>query len=144
MNTQEFLESIKEGKWFLVKGKYDEHFIVKMKPVTLEDIDTFVESLWLSNDDWETMCFSEYDSSSWEMVNGQFVHNAAFNYHFGSTEGPLEDSIYDEGGRLNVSKMKDKIMGYAKKDFITESELNKIWEKIVAKDFSEFETLSYQ
>lgn len=144
MNSQEFLISIKEGKWFLIMGKYDEHFLVKMKPVTLKDIDTFVETLWLSNDDWEAMCFSEYDSSSWEMANGKFIHNAAFNYHFGSPDGPEEDSIYDKEGQLDVTKMKEKILGYAKKDFITEVELNEVWDKIVAKDLSEFEILDYQ
>lgn len=144
MNKQTFLQYIKEAKWFHVKGNYGQSFLVKMKPVTYPEIDTFIETLWLSKTDWEAMCFSEYDSSSWDFVNNQFVTNAASTYHFGSTEGSVEDSIYKESGELDVEKMKQKILNYARKDFIKSDELDKVWEKLQNNELSNFEILDFK
>lgn len=138
-----FLEKIKEGKWFLVKNGYT-NFLVKMKPLTLKNIDTFIESLWLSNDDWESMCFAEYDSSSWSIKDDVFTEQSSFTYHFGYPEGTEEDSIYDEEFMLDEEKMKKVILSYAKKDFVSEEELNDVWNKLKFKNISEFEELKFK
>ena len=141
MNKQDFLEKIKDGKWFLVGDTYD-NYLVKMKPVTIKDIDTFVETLWLSNTDHESMCFSEYDSKCWDIVDGAFKTNGSFSYHFGSTEGEWEESIYTEDFKdLDVEKMKRQILDYARKEFITPEELDKVWKEIESGDIESYEEL---
>ncbi|MGG2091326.1 hypothetical protein AB1283_00990 [Bacillus sp. S13(2024)] len=139
-SKEKFLKQIKDGKWFLVKEKYV-FFLVKMKSVTYPDIDTFIETLWLSNTDCESMCFSDYDSTSWDYKDNTFIQTASSVYHFGSPEGLVEESIYNEHWVLDVEKMKKTVLSYAKKDFITSSELDEVWEKIEQKNLDEFEIL---
>lgn len=141
MNKQSFLESIEKGKWFHVKGSYGQSFLVKMKTVTYKEIDTFVETLWLAQTDFESMTFSDYDTSNWNFENGEFITYGSSTYHFGSPDGSPEESIYTEEGELDVNKMKQTILGYAKKDFLSPAELDEAWEKLQNNDLSSYEEL---
>lgn len=143
MTKEEFLQSIQNGKWFHISNGY-QSFLVKMKPVTYPDIDTFIQSLWLSDDSWESMCFTSYDSESWDILDNQFNSYSADVYHFGTNDGPVEESVYTETGELNEEAMKKQILEHANKDYISPEELNEVWEKIRQKDFSDYETLNFK
>lgn len=125
-NKKEFLEYIKEGKWFKNKG-----FICKFK----QHGDLLV-SLWLSNISSKGMCFEQQAGKDWDFKDGIFYDYSAGVYAFGSVEKD-DTYIYGEDGTILESKMKDIILeSYENKKYnlITKEELNLMWNKIENKD----------
>ncbi len=143
MKKQTFLESIEKGKWFHIQSKNKQSFLVKMKTVYYPDVvEPCIDTLWLTKSDWESMCFSEYKSNNWDIIDNQFVTYSSFVYHFGCDENSDGYNIYSESGELDVEKMKITILEHAKKDFISPEELEKMWELLQKNEIFEFEVLS--
>lgn len=139
--TEEFLEEIKDGKWFLVKGTYNH--LVKMKVFNYgEKIGTVITTLWLSLDH-ESMCFSEYFDNDWKFEDEIFKTNSASVYLFGDTT-PHEDSIYDEDGNLNEDKMFKEILSSQPENFITEEELKKAWNDVKSNKYVEYPEIKFE
>ncbi|WP_088362384.1 hypothetical protein [Bacillus cereus] len=139
MNRKEFTQEILKGKWHLIEIKGTE-FLVKFK--FHSEIETgYLETLWLSNRDHESMCFSDFKHENWDIINGSFIGTSAYTYHFGSSDSLNEESIYNESGHLNVEKMKRDILNYCSDNFVTPDELDKIWSLIEKSEFTEFTRL---
>jgi hypothetical protein len=139
----EFLESIREGKWFKVLGDRKQVFAVKMKDITLLSGKSFIQTIWLSNDDSEAMCFSDYSPSDWVWSGDKFVHQSCGVYQFGETT-PSKDSIYEEEtGEIDEIKLKKAIFDYAEENFIDEAEFDQVWSKLKSRESLGFEVLAY-
>ena len=144
MNKQTFVESIKNGKWFRVRGKNNQYFLVKMKvKASLDNVAPVIETLWLSRKDWESMCFSSYDYAGWDIKENYFISYSSSVFLFGDPT-PDTDSIYDEKGELEVDKMKKLILAYNQGPFIVSEELDGIWNLLQKNELADFEELQFQ
>ncbi|MFD0587767.1 hypothetical protein ACFQZE_07115 [Paenibacillus sp. GCM10027627] len=127
MNKQEFLESISEGKWFSISGKYGGKYAVKM--VKNKRYDGEIHALWLSFNDPESMCIEDYSNKDWNYSDGKLETLAAGVYHFGSAE-VAEDSIYDDEYKIVEEKMFDVILKNTLEYLVTKEEIEKVWEQL--------------
>jgi hypothetical protein len=141
MNKQTLLERTQLGKWFKVIGGNDTSYLVKLKNCSF-DKDEKLIVLWLCSDETETMAFEELSLKEWSIEDGIMEIFSSGIYHFGAFEGAGdEDSIYDEDWKLNEEKMEQIVMKYAKKDFLTLTELRKKWTQLKENRVDDFEEL---
>lgn len=141
LSKEELITSIvstENGKWFQYTNRYGQLSLVKMKKTILDIdgiIEVFIESMWLSVDDPETMAFESYELNDFDIINGQLVIHSADVYHFGSPDASDENSIYDDERGLIDEKVKHAVLSYADKDFITQDEFDNVWSDLKNKRF---------
>ncbi|ATF13635.1 hypothetical protein A616_17105 [Brevibacillus brevis X23] len=138
MTKQEFLDTIADGKWFKVNGKYGSLYTVKMKANGQE-----IKALWLSKTDPQAMCFSDYGAKDWGIEDtGRMIIYGAGTYHFGSNETDI-DSIYDEDYNLDEALLFNVIINNADRGFITDEELKVVWAKLKDNNL-DFEEITFE
>lgn len=143
LNKEEFIKKVEnnnEGKWFQYKNIYKETSLVKMKKKIVNHV-VIIDSVWLSVKVPESMGFESYKFDEFDIINEQFVIYSADAYNFGSPDDYGENSIYNDKGELVEEKVKNEVLSYADKDFITTDELDRKWDDLKNNNLSEYEVL---
>ena len=141
---QQFLEEVKEGKWFRVEIDMNVSFLVKMKPAIHPNGETMLESLWLSDDDHEGMTIEEYYKNDWSITDNTLTIRGKGTNHIGSFDNiGDETSIYDEDGLLVEEKLKRIVLENVRKDFLSQTEFDSMWTHAKENNIQEFPLLSY-
>lgn len=143
MDKKSFLDDIRDGKWFEVRGVYGGKYAVKMKTTETADSNDYIDTLWLSKNDPESMCFSGYNMNCWDIRDDVFITFGSDVYNFGLADASDGHSIYDENSGLVEKKMFETILKHANKDFIKEKELLEVWKKVCS-DCIDYELLPFK
>ncbi|GAB6456026.1 hypothetical protein bcgnr5390_12420 [Bacillus luti] len=138
MNKTQFIQSIETGKWFQTKDKNGRQFLIKfaINPETDE-----ITSLWLSNEDPESMAYSHTKFEEFDFEDGILTIHSSFTFHIGSTD-PGKDCIYNEEDILVLEKLKDVVLSICQHNFITEHEFDEVWYKIESSNFNDIPFLA--
>ncbi|WP_336769669.1 hypothetical protein [Bacillus bombysepticus] len=134
MNKTQFIQSIEPGKWFQTKDKNGRHFLVKL---AFQSEANAIISLWLSNEDHESMAYSQTKFEEFTFEDGTFSTHSSFTYHIGSTDFG-KDCIYNTEGTLVLEKLKAAVISACQHNFITDTEFDDVWNEIENVNYKSF------